>query len=558
MRDAPTKPTLLATLALELGGDRAGVVVVGDDQVSVLDVQQDSRRVTPGALFVSRLGGGDPALARARQAQHLEQAIASGASAVLRARAPGAAPLAVPSIEVPEERLRAAIGVVASAVHGHPSFGIEVLGVTGTNGKTTTTWLLGGALDALAREAAKDAGAGAAKADCAVIGTVEARFGDERAPTTHTTPEGDEIARLLAWARDRGAKHVAIEISSHALEQARLSGTRVRVAAFTNLTQDHLDYHVTMDAYFAAKAKLFDELAPGASVVCVDDDWGAALAARVQGPLFRVSSRGTWGDADAEIAPVTSTCDARGIRATVATPRGNVNLESRLLGAHNLQNLLVALGVLIALDVEPAAAARALGQARAVPGRLELVTSREGGDGDGGDDDVIVLVDYAHTPDALARVLATLRGVASDGRLVCVFGCGGDRDPTKRAPMGQAVVEGADLAIVTSDNPRTEDPRTIVDAVLDGMAGAPRLGLEELGDADDGVYVEVDRAAAIAAAIASARPGDVVLVAGKGHEDYQIVGTEKRHFDDVEQARKALIARRAARAALPDATTERG
>jgi UDP-N-acetylmuramoyl-L-alanyl-D-glutamate--2,6-diaminopimelate ligase len=534
------EPVTLSTLALELGGDRSDVSVVGDaptgdvGDVKVREVHQDSRLVAPGTLFVSRLGGGDRVAAIGRRERHLAEAIAKGAAAVLRAREPGQKPLPVPAIEVPEERLRDAIGLAASAVHGHPSFGLEVLGVTGTNGKTTTTWLLGGALDFLASEA------GAKKPDCAVIGTVEARLGDERRPTTHTTPEGDELARLLAWARDRGARHVAIEVSSHALEQGRLSGTRVRCAAFTNLTQDHLDYHGTMEAYFEAKVLLFDELHPGASIVCVDDDWGVALASRVRGPLLRVSAR---GEVDAEISPVTATCDARGIHATIATPKGNVLLESKLLGAHNLQNLLVALGVLIALDVDPQKAADALGKAPAVPGRLELASTEE--------DDVIVLVDYAHTPDALARVLQTLRGVAEGGRLVCVFGCGGDRDPTKRAPMGQAVVAGADVAIVTSDNPRTEEPRAIVDAILSGIADATRVSREELSDADRGVYVEVDRAAAIAAAIETARPGDVILVAGKGHEDYQIVGTEKRHFDDVEESEKALASRRIQRATVP-------
>ncbi len=539
-------PVSLGTLALELGGDRASVSLAGDASTLVREVHQDSRLVAPGTLFVSRLGGGDVAAAGQRRDAHLAEALERGATAVLRAREASSAPLAVPTIELPSAHLREAIGVVASAVHGHPSFALEVLGVTGTNGKTTTTWLLGGALDWLARasEVRRDE-AGAPRADCAVIGTVEARLGAERRATAHTTPEGDELARLLAWARDRGAKHAALEVSSHALEQGRLSGTRVRVSAFTNLTQDHLDYHGTMQAYFEAKARLFEELTPGASVVCVDDDWGGMLAARVRGPLLRVSAR---PDADAEISPVVAVCDARGIHATIATPKGNVVLESRLLGAHNLQNLLVALGVLVSLDVDPQLAAAALGRAVTAPGRLQLASSA--------DDDVLVLVDYAHTPDALERVLATLRGVSSAGRLLCVFGCGGDRDVTKRGPMGRAVVEGADVGIVTSDNPRTEEPRAIVDAILAGIPDARRLSVEELSDADDGVFVEVDRERAIASAIATARPGDVVLIAGKGHEDYQIVGAEKRHFDDLEQAKRALAARRVLAAKVPDASGE--
>lgn len=494
----------LATIALELGGAREGVIVRGNVETRVQDVQQDSRRVSPGDLYVARMGGGDPREARARMEQFTEQAIAHGAVAVLRASG-GGSHLRVPSIEVPAARLRAAIGIAASAVHHHPSYVVEVLAVTGTNGKTTCTTLLADALDHLAQRPA-----------CALVGTIAVRLGAESRPTTHTTPEGDELARVIAWGRGRGASHAAIEASSHALDQGRLAGTRIRVAGFTNLTQDHLDYHKTLEDYGAAKRRLFDEQHPGDAVINVDDPFGARLAAELTGQVLRVSCLG----ADAEIAVRESTLDASGIVAAIDTPRGRCLLRSPLLGAHNLENLALSLGMLLALEIDPQRAADALGASRGARGRLELASVPSRGE-------PVVLVDYAHSPDALARVLATLRPLTR-GKLICVFGCGGDRDATKRAPMGAAVAAGADVAWVTSDNPRTEDPNAIIDAIVAGMPNAA------------GRNVEVDRAVAIARAIASASPDDVVLIAGKGHEDYQIIGTEKRPFDDVAEARRAL------------------
>jgi len=345
------------------------------------------------------------------------------------------------------------------------------------------------------------------------------RLGDQLRDASHTTPEGDEIARVLAWARGLGASHAAIEASSHALDQGRLTGTRIRTAAFTNLTQDHLDYHRTIEEYGAAKRKLFEQLHPGDTVINIDDEFGRRLARELTADVIRVSASG----ADAEIRVKSSAMDARGIFAMVQTPKGEVELRSPMLGGHNLDNLVLALGMLMTLEIDPQRAADALGISHGARGRLELVS-------DPSRADPVVLVDYAHSPDALARVLATLRPLAK-GKLICVFGCGGDRDPSKRAPMGRAVADAADLAFVTSDNPRTEDPDTIIDAIVEGMR-----------DAD--YRVDPDRAAAIASAIAAAGPDDVVLIAGKGHEDYQIIGTEKRPFDDVVEARRALRGRR--------------
>jgi UDP-N-acetylmuramoyl-L-alanyl-D-glutamate--2,6-diaminopimelate ligase len=510
----------LSTIASELGGAAAGVSIEGDASVRVRDVQQDSRRIVAGDLFVARTGSSGAAAS----ARFTADALARGASAIMCASGDPTPPTALPVLRVPPGQLRSALGIAASTVHGHPSYVVEVLGVTGTNGKTTTTWMLADALDRLAAARGRPA-------DCAVIGTVGARLGSERRPTTHTTPEGDELARLLAWSRDRGAAHAAIEISSHALEQGRLGGTRIRAAAFTNLTQDHLDYHHTMEAYFEAKSRLFHELHPGVAIVWIDDPWGARLADSLRTPKLTIGRA-----AGADVRITGAGFSSVGIEAELQTPAGPIALRSRLIGDHNLANLSIALGVLIGLGIPAGEAAAALGAAPPVAGRLEVAS-------DAAQDDVTVLVDYAHTPDALARVLQALRPLTK-GRLICLFGCGGDRDTAKRAPMGQAVADAADVAIATSDNPRTEDPAAIVAAILTGMTALPRLDADALPTATRGVHVEVDRGAAIARAIESAAPGDVVLLAGKGHEDYQIIGTEKRPFDDVAEARRALSLRR--------------
>ncbi len=498
------------------------VRLVGDDSVFVRDVQQDSRRVGPGDLYVARAGSRDE---KARAA-FLADAIGRGASAILREEEDGELDLKIPQIVVSRAYVRAALGIAASAVHAHPSYVVEVLGITGTNGKTTTSWLLGAALDVLAARRGDGP-------DCAVIGTVGARLGDERRPTAHTTPEGDELSRLLDWARGQGADHAAIEVSSHALDQGRLAGTRIRAAAFTNLTQDHLDYHGTMERYFQAKRRLFVELHPGVSVVSIDDDHGERLAREVTTPLIKVGRA-----ASADVRVLSASVDARGTKAELSTPDGPLTLVSPLVGEHNLQNLTVALGVLVGLGVRADHAASALGEARAVPGRLEAAS-------DESRDDITVLVDYAHTPDALIRVLGALRPLtkSTGGRLLCLFGCGGDRDAKKRAPMGEAVARGADVGLLTSDNPRTEDPRKILEDVREGLHGVRELTAAELSAGVLGFHVEIDRAAAIERLINAAKPGDVVLLAGKGHEDYQLIGTEKRPFDDVAEARRALTQR---------------
>ena len=475
----------------------------GDGAVRVTGVRQDSRQVGAGELFVARAGG------RVSGADFAAAAVARGASAVLTEPGAVTAPLGVPVLEVTD--VRRALGVAAELVYGAPSRALSVVGITGTNGKTTTSLLVEQALSALGARPAR-------------LGTLGYSFGGVEEEGNLTTPEADEVSRRLADVVARGGTHFVMEVSSHALSLARVDALSFRVAAFTNLSQDHLDFYPSMAEYGAAKERLFTALSPAVSVIAVDDDFGRGLATRARGRVLT-----TGRAADALVRPLSFTAESRGLRAAVTTPSGAATLTSRLIGEHNLENLLLALGVLLSLDVEPAQAARALGAVQAIPGRLERC--------DEDDDDVRVLVDYAHTPDALERVLAAVRKI-TPGEVACVFGCGGDRDPDKRPKMGAAVGRGAARAILTSDNPRSEDPRAIATAVEAGL----RTGTARY-------TVELDRAVAIEQAVLEARPGDSVLLAGKGHEPYQIIGAEKRAFDDRIEARRALAKRRAQRQA---------
>jgi UDP-N-acetylmuramoyl-L-alanyl-D-glutamate--2,6-diaminopimelate ligase len=494
----------LDELARELPGP---VEIAGDAAVRVTGVRHDSREVAAGDLFVARKG------ARADGAAYVAAAIERGAPAVMLQKGGiDARGLRVPVLMVDD--VVDALAFASAAVYGHPAFSLEIVGVTGTNGKTTVTHLV---------RAMIDGAAFGGRPRCGVIGTIGHRFGDAVTPAAHTTPEADEIARVMAKMRDDGAEYVAMEVSSHALALRRVRAVRFRVAAFTNLTQDHHDFHGSMKEYAEAKSMLFTGYAPGAAVINVDDPFGAELAKLVRAPLTRVSSR---PGADAEIAPREARVTAEGIEATLATPEGDVRIVSRLVGAHNLENLVVAMGIASALELDLPRAAAALAAESGAPGRLERCDERG--------DDIVVLVDYAHTPDALSRVLDAVRAVAT-GRVWCVFGCGGDRDPTKREPMGQAAGSRADVAIVTNDNPRSEDPSEIARAVAKGVR---RAGKEPV--------VELDRRAAIARAVSGAAAGDAVLIAGKGHEDYQLVGAQKLAFDDRVEARRALAARRGA------------
>jgi UDP-N-acetylmuramoyl-L-alanyl-D-glutamate--2,6-diaminopimelate ligase len=480
-----------------------GAALRGDAAVRVTGVRQDSRRIEPGDLFCARAGG------RVSGLEHVGQAISRGAAALLvdRGRAPSDA--SVPVIEVDDARR--ALAFAAEAIYGEPSRALCLIGVTGTNGKTTVSFLVEHALAELGKKPAR-------------LGTLGLSFSGRASEGSLTTPEADDLSRTFSEIVREGGTHCVMEVSSHALEIGRVSALRYRVGAFTNLTQDHLDFHGTMQAYGAAKRRLFEDFELDASVVNVGDAFGRELARTAKGRVIRVAREG-----EAEIAVERASFDAAGIRAELATPEGKLALASPLTGEHNLENLLVALGVLGALGFELYRAVRALERAPQVPGRLERC--------DAPGDDVSVFVDYAHTPDALERVLAALRR-ASAGELVCVFGCGGDRDPDKRPKMGAAVAKAADRAFVTNDNPRSEDPRKIALAIEPPLA-ASGIAYE----------IELDRASAIRRAVVDAPPGATVLVAGKGHEPYQIIGSETRPFDDRDEARRALAERRARRRA---------
>jgi UDP-N-acetylmuramyl-tripeptide synthetase len=464
----------------------------------------DSRRVGPGDVFLAF-----PGVVHDGRA-HIAQAIHAGAAAV--AWEPEgwnwSADWRAPHLPVSGLRQRAA--GLAAAWHGRPSEQLWMTGVTGTNGKTSIAQWLAAAWTDLGRRTA-------------TIGTVgngfmdaQGRVVDADAPVhaTHTTPDPVTLQGLLAHYRDAGAAGVAMEVSSHGLDQGRVEGVAFDVAVFTNLSRDHLDYHGDMAAYAAAKARLFRWPGLKWAVLNEDDATGAALAGELRGGPAQVLG---YGFASGELRAEACHADRLGLRLEIVSPWGRGQLVSPLLGRFNAYNLLGALGALLAGGAELDAALAALGRVRPAAGRMQKV--------DGPADAPTVIVDFAHTPDALEKVLAALKPL-TPGRLVCVFGCGGGRDTGKRPLMGAAVAAGADAAIVTSDNPRNEDPMHIIAGILAGMPAGQR--------------VEADRRAAIRAAILEAGPEDIVVLAGKGHEDYQEIHGVKHPFSDFEAARAAL------------------
>lgn len=499
-----TKPENLDALIRDLGISRRQ----GAGDVQITDLTDDSRAATPGCLFVARQGEG--------WRDYVAQGVERGAVAVVAAEA----------IEVPEgvalllaERVDQALaGRIAARFFGEPAKQLKLLGVTGTNGKTTVATLIQHLLNAH-------------QTKCGFIGTTAIDTGhtDGPRPAELTTPGAIDLQRLFAEMVAHGCTACAMEVSSHALDQGRVDGLDFAVAVFTNLTQDHLDYHGTMENYAAAKAKLLDQLAGDGVAVINCEDPGLKflrLQPRVEEVVLTAVSH-ELGHADAAAWPLA--LSASGSRARFAGPWGSFEATLPLIGRHNLMNALQALAAAHAVvpwserswphDLE------ALPQ---VPGRLEAVSLTESHISQ---DAPAVLVDYAHTPDALINALAALRPL-TPGRLICVFGCGGDRDRSKRPKMAAAAFDGADLLWLTSDNPRTEDPQRILN---DAVMGVPRKRRRVL-------TIEIDRERAIRAAVLEATLSDTVLIAGKGHEDYQILGTEKIHFDDREHAAEALKA----------------
>lgn len=494
---------------------RLAPVPSGAAALDVLFITDDSRAVQPGTLFVARSG------TRSDGRAFVADALARGAAAVLfRGEDPCPAtggPGDAVRIPVPEGTdLARLAGALAARLEGSPSEWMKVVGITGTNGKTTMAFLV--------QQFVRAAGE-----RCGVIGTVVVDDGAVAEPANLTTPGGIELARAMGRMVRNGCAACAMEVSSHALDQGRADSVGFKVAVFSNLTGDHLDYHKTMEAYAAAKARLFAMLpADGTAIVNADDPWHASMVADCRARVLRCAVReeGAGAAPSADAAGCTATIHASRLGwqdTTFAGPWGSVRVRLPIVGRHNAMNALQAAAAAWAIGVPPASIEHALSTCSAPPGRLEPVTTPA--------DPFAVLVDYAHTDDALLNVLTALRPlVGPGGRLVTVFGCGGDRDRTKRPRMMGVACAHSDRVIVTSDNPRTEDPEAIIDEV---MSGRPAGGAAT-------VVRQADRARAIEQAVAEARPGDIVLVAGKGHEDYQIVGTEKRPFDDRRVAAAAM------------------
>ncbi len=465
-------------------------------------ITADSRRVEPGVAFAAYPG------LHVDGRRFVPEAIARGAAAVLW-EADGFAwdpQWTSPNLGI--EGLQARLGQVADFIHGSPSKRLWMVGVTGTNGKTSCAQWIAQAMDACGRRAA-------------VIGTLGNGFVGALAPAANTTPDVTLLHEMLKQFVGAGAATVAMEVSSHGIEQGRINGAKFDVALFTNLTRDHLDYHKTMAAYGAAKARLFTWPGLRTAVLNADDPFGQSLIDAARGRGQKVL---TYGFANADIAATVEAMDRRGVRLTVNTPWGRTQLASQVVGAFNAQNLLGVLGVLLASDIPLADAVAALARLAPPPGRMQRL---------GGEDKPLVVVDYAHTPDALEKVLLALQpAVTAGGDLVCVFGCGGDRDPGKRPQMGRIAATLAGRLVVTSDNPRGEDPTAIANAVVKGVRDAGHRRWS----------IEIDRRTAIGDAIAKARLGDVVLIAGKGHEAYQEHAGIRTPFSDADVASAALAA----------------
>jgi UDP-N-acetylmuramoyl-L-alanyl-D-glutamate--2,6-diaminopimelate ligase len=482
---------------------RAAVETSGRPDATVAAVTHDSRAVTPGAIFVAIKGQ------QFDGERFAADAIARGAIAVV-AEGPAPAGVTVPWLRTSGARL--ALADLSAAYHGRPSERLRVVGVTGTNGKTTTTYLMASVFDA-------------AGWPCGRLGTVSIRVGPTSAhdrDASHTTPEASDLQALLAEMVAQGCRACAMEVSSHALALERVEHLRFAAAIFTNLTRDHLDFHGDMARYFAAKRRLFELLPAGApAIVNADDPHGAELA-RTLDPVV------TYGlDAPADVGARELQSSLEGLAFEIDTPRGRLAVRSPLVGRPNASNILAVAAAAVALDLPAEAIERGIAELDSVPGRFQQVS--------GAADDVRVVVDYAHTDDALKNVLETARALRPT-RLVAVFGCGGDRDRTKRPLMGTVAARLSDHVVLTSDNPRSEDPRRIIDDIsrgLDAEAGAS-------------VVTTPDRRRAIEEAIRDAAPGDLIVIAGKGHEKYQIIGDRTLPFDDVEVARTALERRRAA------------
>jgi UDP-N-acetylmuramoyl-L-alanyl-D-glutamate--2,6-diaminopimelate ligase len=469
-------------------------------EVDVQSLAYDSRHVDLGALFVALKG------LKATGATFAADAIARGAVAIVADQAATAD--GAPWVEVTDAR--AALATLAAEFYGHPSRSMTVVGITGTNGKTTTAYLMRAVFEA-------------AGVKCGLLGTVTYSVGDRELPAERTTPEAPDVQRMFRRMVDSGCGACVMEVSSHALALRRVDETQFAAGVFTNLTRDHLDYHGDMESYFSAKKRLFEMLGPHApGVINLDDPRGELLRKAVSRPLTYAINKA----ADVTPGPLSLTFD--GLEFDVRTPAGQVHVKSRLVGRPNVSNILATVATATALDVSAAAIERGLASLSGVPGRFEVVSDRS--------DDVIVVIDYAHTDDALKNLLETARPLAQR-RVITVFGCGGDRDRTKRPLMGAVAARLSDVVVITSDNPRSENPARIIDEIKRGLPPAAEHNSRS-------VFTIVDRKEAIQFAIRKAEAGDLVLLVGKGHEKSQLIAGRELPFDEVDIAREALERRR--------------
>jgi len=477
--------------------------ILGRDDVDIVGISYDSKEVRAGFLFAAIRGE------KTDGHKYIGSAVEKGARAILVEEIPEGTFDDTSIIQV--EDTKSALAEISANFFSHPTKGLTLVGVTGTNGKTTVTYLL----ESIWREERKDVG---------VIGTVEYRFSVNRIPSPMTTPESLDLMKLFSDMRAAAVKYVVMEVSSHALDRKRVRGCHFDAAVFTNLTQDHLDYHGTMEDYFSAKKKLFSEVLRKSekrerfSIINFDDPYGKEIAKDAVGEVVSYSTKSGGSAVYAEKAAINH----EGIWAILNTPWGKIEIDSKLYGRHNLSNILAASATALSLGSSTSMVERGISKVASVPGRFDRVENPLG---------ITVLVDYAHTPDALKNVLLAVRPL-TPGSIILVFGCGGDRDPTKRPIMGRIGKELSDILIVTSDNPRTEPPERIIDQI--------EKGVFERG-ADHKPYFRIsDRRDAIKKAIGIAAKGDTVLIAGKGHENYQILGTKRIHFDDKEVAGDVL------------------
>lgn len=472
--------------------------IIGNENEEVSGVAFNSRDVLPGDIFFCIVG------VKTDGHSYAQDAINHGAKVLVCERSLSTADTSDVTLVMVGDSRRA-MARIASRYYDNPSEHFKLVGITGTNGKTTTTYLV----EHIAQMASMKT---------AVVGTVGIRIGDEKQKSSHTTPESVDLQHLFYKMDRAGCDMVAIEVSSHALDLDRVWASNFAVTAFTNLTQDHLDYHKTFESYFEAKARLFSKDYPAKRVICIDDQWGKELLRRCSASDDSVITTGF--TRAAQIHPVEIEYLHNRTRMKVEVRGAVYDMDYPLVGKFNVSNIMTALGIGIQLGIPADVVVTALNDAPAIPGRLQRVPAAE-------DSGVSVYVDYAHTPDALEKALGAVKAITK-GRTIVVFGCGGDRDTTKRPIMG-GVALGADYAVVTSDNPRTEDPQMIIKDILEGMVGH-----------EDRYEVHADRREGIAAAIAQAKPGDSILIAGKGHEDYQLVGDKVLSFDDVKVATEEL------------------